>query len=684
MPQPSTPATRTAQLRGVRTLLSALLLIACAWMPAAAGEAITTSEAMEERLAALAEHPGVVVETIGTSVGGTPLRAVRVTPPARMAIRHRILFVGAQHGNEHAGKEAILDLLDDLAEGELTLPPGVELHAIPMANPDGVDADQRRNGNDFDLNRDHVILSQPETRALHAYAQRVKPTVVVDCHEFTRDSGSYADRGWGEWPLIMMDGANSPLLPGGTLDLGLGWVEAAEEPMADAGFAYQRYLVGGPPPENELRPSTLDADDARNGLSFDGGLGFIIESGIKRSADDPQADLPERVAAYRVLLDRFLTDTQRLEETRAALDAMAEEPVGPSVVTNALWARTEPGVVPYPVVDLASGGTVRVPALNFATARSIKTQVATPAGYAIDATHAEAHAGLLAAHAVPFDRIEKPRRVRAEAVELLAVEEDDDETHGRYGGRQITRSRPAGEVTLPATSPTRCSAAGRSRCSSRSSSSASTSGRIGGRRWARTACCRCCGSWIERRAPCRLHAGQRVQTLSPAKGGGTGGRVSPQLGSGGGEAGGSGGMRGSKHPFLVCTRRGGWPAAFFCVASKSTSTPAPATRSTMADQNSSAPAEAAGAYTDPSTKTTTRPPARNTASNPLPKILAAVAALAVLLLVLWALGVFGGDDDASDADRGLDDRSGVVDPATPGVPATDNGYGTAPTVGTGE
>ena len=364
-------------------------------MPAAADGAITTSAAMEERLAALAEQPGVVVETIGTSVGGTPLRAVRVTPPARLAIRHRILFVGAQHGNEHAGKEAILDLLDDLAEGELTLPPGVELHAIPMANPDGVDADQRRNGNDFDLNRDHVILSQPETRALHAYAQRVKPTVIVDCHEFTRDSGSYADRGWGEWPLIMMDGANSPLLPGGTLDLGLGWVEAAEEPMADAGFAYQRYLVGGPPPENELRPSTLDADDARNGLSFNGGLGFIIESGIKRSADDPQVDLPERVAAYRVLLDRFLTDTERLEETRAALEAMAAEPAGDAVVTNALWARTAPGVVPYPVVDLASGETVRVPAFNFATDRAVKTQVATPLGYVVIGPHAEAHAGLL-------------------------------------------------------------------------------------------------------------------------------------------------------------------------------------------------------------------------------------------------------------------------------------------------
>ncbi len=275
-------------MRGIGTAFWPLLLVACAWLATAPAHAgVTTSAAMEERLGAIAEHAAVEVETIGASVGGTALRAVRVSPPTRMAIRHRVLLIGAQHGNEHAGKEAILDLLEDLVGGERTLPPGVELHAIPMANPDGVDADRRRNANDFDLNRDHVILSQPETRALHAYAKRVKPTVVVDCHEFTRDSGSYADRGWGEWPLIMMDGANSPLLPEEMLDLGLGWVEAAEEPMADAGFAYQRYLVGGPPPENELRPSTLDADDARNGLSFDGGLGFIIESGIKRMRRRP-------------------------------------------------------------------------------------------------------------------------------------------------------------------------------------------------------------------------------------------------------------------------------------------------------------------------------------------------------------------------------------------------------------
>ncbi|BAM03767.1 M14 family metallopeptidase [Phycisphaera mikurensis] len=447
------PALRSpaAQRRGILAALGSFLLIAWAAAPAATARAegrVTTSAAMEERLATFAGVPGFAVETIGESVEGIPIRAVVAIPRARMAVRHRVLLVGAQHGDEHAGKEAILNLLGDLAAGDLLLPPGVELHAIPMANPDGVDADRRRNAAGFDLNRDHALLSQPETRALHAYAARVRPTVVVDCHEFTRDSGSYADRGWGEWPLIMLDGANSPLLPGGVLELGLGWVEAAVEPMAEAGFAYQRYLVGGPPPENEIRPSTLDADDARNGLSFFGGLGFIIESGVKRSAGDPQADLPERVAAYRVLLDRFVTDTERLEETRATLARLHAEPLGETIVTNALWARTEPGAVPYPVVDLASGETVRVPALRFATERVIKGQATKPAGYAVPAAHAEAWADLLAAHAVPFERLEEPRSVSAEATELVRVEEAYDPVHDRYGGRQVVAGIPAAEVTL--------------------------------------------------------------------------------------------------------------------------------------------------------------------------------------------------------------------------------------------
>ena len=37
----------------------------------------------------------------------------------------------------------------------------LDLVLVPLVNPDGSDDGQRRNANDMDLNRNHVVLSKP-------------------------------------------------------------------------------------------------------------------------------------------------------------------------------------------------------------------------------------------------------------------------------------------------------------------------------------------------------------------------------------------------------------------------------------------------------------------------------------------------------------------------------------------
>ncbi|MEM8783543.1 MAG: M14 family zinc carboxypeptidase [Planctomycetota bacterium] len=415
---------------------------------------LMSSAEMAERLERLADaDPRFALETIGQSVEGKPLWAVRVTPEARMAIRWKVLLIGGQHGDEHAGKEAILELLADIASGEESLPPGVELWAVPMANPDGVDRDERRNANGFDLNRDHLILSQPETIALHKLVQRERPHAIVDCHEFTRDSTSYTDKGWGEWPLIMMDGANNPVLPNATLSPVRHWVDAPREAMKAAGFNYRRYTVGGPPPDQELRFSTLDPDDARNGLSFYGGLGFIIESGIKRAAEDPQANLATRVEAYRLLLRLFVDNEELQNRTLASLAADRWpghwEAEADRIPTNAFWARAMRGSPTYPVLDLDTGQTLEVPALNLMNIVVYKRLVTRPLGYAVLPERAAAYRSLLDMHAVTYKLLEGPRLVSAELAKLERVEEDFDPIYERYGGRQIVRVEADGGYELP-------------------------------------------------------------------------------------------------------------------------------------------------------------------------------------------------------------------------------------------
>ncbi len=94
------------------------------------------------------------------------------------------LLVAAQHGNEQSAKEAALWLIRDLATGKLeALVKKVNFLIIPQANPYGSFFDQRRNGQDLDLNRDHVKLEAPEVEAIHHVFRTWMPEVTMDVHE---------------------------------------------------------------------------------------------------------------------------------------------------------------------------------------------------------------------------------------------------------------------------------------------------------------------------------------------------------------------------------------------------------------------------------------------------------------------------------------------------------------------
>ena len=408
--------------------------------------------ALDRVLAAAAEREWIDVVEIGRSAGGRPLMAAHLARFSETAPDWRLLLIGQQHGDEPAGKDALLQLIHRVAQDPEALPADVELWVVPSANPDGAAAGTRRNAADADLNRDYLVLAQPETRALHQLARDIRPHVVVDCHEFNRSStNAYVDRGWAEWPLIMMDTTNHPLLPEQHYAIGLAWLEEATAPMAKAGFEYQRYLVGGTPPEGELRPSTLEADDARNGLALaTGALGFIIESGIQRDAEDPQADIGRRVAAYLELLDRFLHDRPFRDRTVAAVEVARAQRLPAFLPVNTFWGRIGPPSAMVAVVEAAAGTVVRVPAPNLMTDRVVKRAVPAPAGYVIDGSAAEVLRVVLARHGVRYEVLPLESDRVVQHCELERVEDGFDEVYSRYEGRQIVScSAPSDQRFAP-------------------------------------------------------------------------------------------------------------------------------------------------------------------------------------------------------------------------------------------
>ena len=82
-----------------------------------------------------------------------------------------IFIQGSIHGNEYEGVDAVMNTIERVATTPYGEDPTVDAwldHAVlifnVIQNPDGRIAGTRANGNGFDLNRDYITQSQPETR----------------------------------------------------------------------------------------------------------------------------------------------------------------------------------------------------------------------------------------------------------------------------------------------------------------------------------------------------------------------------------------------------------------------------------------------------------------------------------------------------------------------------------------
>ncbi|WP_347253408.1 M14 family metallocarboxypeptidase [Leminorella grimontii] len=96
-----------------------------------------------------------------------------------------VLIVAMQHGDEPASGEGALAYAKSLAQGkEGDVLSWVNVLIVPRANPDGADAFTETLANGVDLNKDHLALSSPESRALASVMNEYQPDVVLDSREY--------------------------------------------------------------------------------------------------------------------------------------------------------------------------------------------------------------------------------------------------------------------------------------------------------------------------------------------------------------------------------------------------------------------------------------------------------------------------------------------------------------------
>ncbi len=134
---------------------------------------------------------------IGGSVQKRPITAVQIGDPAGARVA---LVVGVTHGDERAGLR-IIAAIKRRASAEASSLQGTQLWAIQTVNPDGLRAHLRKNAHGVDLNRNFPYRwrddvphsngyypgprpsSEPETRAVMAFARRIRPDLSIWYHQ---------------------------------------------------------------------------------------------------------------------------------------------------------------------------------------------------------------------------------------------------------------------------------------------------------------------------------------------------------------------------------------------------------------------------------------------------------------------------------------------------------------------
>ena len=107
-----------------------------------------------------------------------------------------ILWIaGNVHGGEESGTDASLRVLYELADrtdcaARRILDESIVV-ILPIQNPDGREADARRNAYGFDMNRDWFARTQPETDAKVELLRRYPGPLFIDAHEMGNPRGYF-------------------------------------------------------------------------------------------------------------------------------------------------------------------------------------------------------------------------------------------------------------------------------------------------------------------------------------------------------------------------------------------------------------------------------------------------------------------------------------------------------------
>ncbi len=274
----------------------------------------------------------VQVRMVGASQEGRPIPVMvlsgsgaKTAAELRRLGRPVVVMAGLQHGNEPAGGEAMLVLAQELATGSLRpLLDRLTVVIVPHSNPDGAYYFQRSPYSTIDINRDHVKLDLPETRAIHRVVNEFEPHLFIDAHEF-----SVANR-WIEkfgtiqsYDLMVQYASNPNVHPALTALADGKFLGALRNEVNRAGYSQFWYYTTSYNPKNLLvSMGGTTPDIGRNFAGLQNAVSFLVESrGVGIGRESFTRRVHTHVVAITSLLNTAATNAGELIKTVAAARA---------------------------------------------------------------------------------------------------------------------------------------------------------------------------------------------------------------------------------------------------------------------------------------------------------------------------------------------------------------------------
>ena len=329
------------------------------------------------------------VEIIGQTVQGRNLYALKFSSSefGKDKSKIKVLFHAQQHGNEQSGKEGALLLAQALLKPENSyLFDKIDFAIIPQMNPDGAVVNQRRNGNIMDLNRNHLILTEPETMALHKFFDKFLFEVTMDIHEYFPYGGEWETYGYRRNVDETLGVNTNPNISEkirtfSNTEVFPYWAKY----LSINNFSSFVYAPGGPPEMDYIRHSTFDINDGRQSFGIQNTLSFIQEglNGPDNYVENIKHRAEGQMTGMRGMLEFVYLHKSEIKKMVAAdRKALASGKSNPSVSIQSEHVSNGQKLT-LPLYSYSTKNDTVVVVTDYRPVVKTKYDVLKPAGYLI-------------------------------------------------------------------------------------------------------------------------------------------------------------------------------------------------------------------------------------------------------------------------------------------------------------